>query len=198
MTKTFFATDADIAVVWRSIFDVPGMKIFEEYSVPDQPNRWFATWSDIAAALRASRCSLAAWFEPAGGMPRIEHITFDAATQRRLKAAGRTALFGPATIRINRIDDQNGWLAASSMTVWTEKGVRQRSLFPVEIIEQVDWKQLRSTVARIERFIVKIAPAKMRSFPVLPDAFALLKSGDIRLWNWGEPCGYDSPLVVEA
>ena len=197
MTATFFATDADLAQVWHWLFDVPGMKIFEDYSVPDNPNRWFETWEEISDYLAQGGRSLAAWPATAGGKPRMDRITFDANTQRKTGAKGRTALLSPATIKVSRNNEQNGCLASASIGYWTEKGARQRSIYPSDFLDEVDWKQFRSTASRIERLIAKSAPAKMRSYPVMPDAFARYSNGEINLWNWGEPCTYPSPLVVE-
>ncbi|WP_420383854.1 hypothetical protein [Novosphingobium sp.] len=196
MTMIFFATDADIAQVWRSIFAIKGMKVFEEHSIPDKPNRWFGTWAEVEEFFGSGSISLAAWLEPAGGEPRMERITFNGETQRRMVAMVRTALVSPATIKINRNNEQNGCLASASVSCWREKGARQRSFFAPDFIDQVDWKQLRAAVARIERLIAKASPAKMRSYPVMPDAFERFRSGEINLWNWGEACAYPSPLVV--
>lgn len=198
MTMTFFGTEADVAQVWQSIFAVPGMRVFEDHSIPDRPNRWFGTWAEVAEVLGSRSGFLAAWLESAGGEPRMERITFNAETQRRLDTKGRTALLSPATIKVDCNNEQNGCLASASISCWTEKGARQRSVFTTDFIDQVDWKQLRSAVAGIERLITKVSPAKMRSYPVMPDAFERFRGGGINLWNWGEACAYPSPLVVQS
>jgi len=197
MTNIFFATDADIAQVWQWLFEVPGMKIFEDYSSPDKPNRWFNTWDEISDALDSeSRWLLAAWPETAGGRPRVDKISFDADTQRKLGAKGRTALRSPATINVRRNNDQNGCLASASIACWTEKGARQRSILSEEFIDEVDWAKLRSIVSKIQRQVIKSSPAKLRSYPVMPDAYERFRAGEINLWNWGEACSYPSPLVT--
>ena len=197
MTTTFFATDADMTQVWRWLFDVPGMKIFENYSVPDKPNRWFDTWAGISAYLDAGGRALAAWPATVGGQPRIDRITFNSNTQRKTGAKGRTALVSPATINVGRNNEQNGCLASASIGYWTEKGARQRSVYAEDFLDEVDWKAFRSIASRIERLVAKSAPAKMRSYPVMPDAFERYRNGEIKLWNWGEPCAYPSPLIVD-
>lgn len=197
MTATFFATDVDLVQVWRWLFTVPGMKIFEAYSIPDKPNRWFDTWEEILAYLDGGGHSLAAWPATVGGKPRMDRITFDTNTQRKIGAKGRAALLSPATIKVRRNNEQNGCLASASIGYWTEKGARQRSIYPVEFLDEIDWKQFRSIAGNIERLVAKSAPAKMRSYSVMPDAFTRYSNGEIMLWNWGEPCAYPSPLIVQ-
>ena len=197
MTATFFATDVDLAQVWHWLFDVPGMRIFEEYSVPDKANRWFDTWEEILAYLDGGDNSLAAWPSTVGGAPRVEQIRFTKDTQRKFGARGRTVLQSPATINVSRNNPQNGCLASASIVYWTEKGARQRSIFSEDFLDEVDWKQFRSIGSRIERLIAKSAPARMRSYPVMSDAFTRFGNGEIMLWNWGEPCAYPSPLIVQ-
>lgn len=193
---TFFGTDNDIAGLWRGLFDSPEMHILEEHSLPDAPNRWFGSWADICEYLHSGGQSLAAWSNSVGGRPIEENITFNENTQRKHRAKGRTDLLSPAIIRIGKNSDQNGCLAAASIICWTEKGARQRSVFTDKFLDGVNWKQLRSIVGKIERSIQKSAPAKMRSYPIMPDAWQRTKSGEIRLWNWGEPCAYPSPLIT--
>lgn len=45
--------------------------------------------------------------------------------------------------------------------------------------------------------VVQIAVGAMRSFPVMSDAYARFRNGEIMLWDWGEPCAYPSPLVMQ-
>ncbi len=196
MTITFFATDLDLVQVWHWLFDFPGMRIFEEYSVPDKANRWLETWEEILAYIDGGGDNLAAWPSTVGGMPRVKQIRFTKNTQIELGAKGRTVLQSPATIKVRRSDPQNGCLASASTVYWTEKGARQRSIFSEDFLDEVDWKQFRSIGSRIERLIAKSAPARMRSYPVMSDAFTRFSNREIMLWNWGEPCAYPSPLIV--
>lgn len=198
MALTFFATDIDLTEVWRSLFTQPGMKVFEDYSKPDSKNRWFTEWSQVAEAIHLDSSSLAAWPEPAGGEPRLKQVIFNADTQRRTGMRGRTVLASPALIKVGRNNDQDGCLASASISSWTEKGARQRSIFEPAFLDEVDWKQLRCSLTRVERFIRKSSPAKMRSYPVMPNAFDLFQKGEVCLWNWGEACVYPSPLVVQV
>jgi hypothetical protein len=50
-----------------------------------------------------------------------------------------------------------------------------------------------STIRRIK----KTSPAKIRSCAIMPDAFAKLKAGNIKLWDWGTECAYPSDLVIQ-
>lgn len=193
---TFFGTDDDIAALWRGLFESPEMHILEVHSLPDAPNRRFETWADICDYLDSGGQSLGAWSNSAGGHPIEENITFNEGTQRKLGAKGRTNLLSPAIIRIGKNTDQNDCLAAASISCWTEKGARQRSVFTDEILDRINWKQLRAIVGKIERKIRKSSPAKMRSYPIMPDAWRKTTSGEIKLWNWGEPCTYPSPLIT--
>jgi hypothetical protein len=196
MTTTFFGTNDDISGLWRGLFEIPEMHIFEEYSLPDAPNRWFESWTDICDYLDSGGRSLGAWSSHVGGRPIEEKVTFNESTQRKFGKQGRTILRSPAIIRVGRNSDQNGCLAAASIACWTEKGARQRSVFSEELLNEIDWKQLRSIIGRIERGIQKSSPAKIRSYPIMPDAWRRTKSGEISLWNWGEPCTYPSPLIT--
>jgi hypothetical protein len=196
MNMTFFGTDTDIAQVWRWVLEFPGMKLFEDHSRPDQPNRWFDTWEQVQNSQDVQIWGLAAWSESIGGRPRIEQIVFNERTQQRLDAKGRTALHSPASIKIGRNNDQNGCLASGGIGCWTEKGARQRSIFPEEFINEVDWASLQSVLRKVQRQIAKSAPAKLRSYPIMSDAFALLSDGRIKLWNWGTECTIASPLIT--
>lgn len=127
----------------------------------------------------------------------MSRITFDKDIQRKLGERGRSVLQSPATIKVRRNNLQNGCLASAAIGYWTEKGARQRSIYAESILDEVDWTQFRSISSKIERLIAKSAPAKLWSYPIMSDAFARFKSGEIMLWNWGEPCAYPSPLIVE-
>jgi hypothetical protein len=196
MAMTFFGTQSDIAQVWQWLFDVPEMRLFEGYSRPDKPNRWFDNWDTVSRYVDDGGWTLTAWPQSVGGRPRIERITFTPETQRELGGKGRTVLLSPASIRVNRNNDQMGCLADSSMTCWTEKGARGRSIFPEEFLDEVDWVKLRSIVSKIQRQITKASPAKLRACPIMPDAFEKLQAGEIRIWNWGEACSFPSPLIT--
>jgi hypothetical protein len=196
MAFTFFGTDLDHAQIYGWLLAFPGMKIFEDYSFPDQTNRWFDSWDAISALTNLKHWPLAAWSETLGGRPRPQQVVFDASTQRKLGAKGRTVLHSPAMIKLGANNEQNGCLANSAISCWTEKGARQRSIYSEEFLDEIDWPKLRSTVGKLERQITKSAPAKMRSYPIMPDAFQQLRTGQIKLWNWGTECTVDSPLIA--
>ena len=196
MALTFFGTDTDLRTIWEWLFHVPGMRIFEDHSAPDQPNRWFNSLEEIQRIEDIGLRSLAAWPETVGGRPRVNLITFNVDTQRKLGAKGRTTLLSPALIQVRRNNDQNGCLASTTLSCWTEAGARQRSVFPEDMLDEVDWAKLRSIVGKVQRQITKSAPAKLRSYAVLPDAAKKFQAGQIMLWNWGEACAFPSPLVT--
>lgn len=198
MSLTFFGTDDDIRQIWLWLFETPGMRLFEESSLPDKPNRWFKDWTDVARYLDEGRFNLAAWFEPAGGRPKPQRVSFKAKAQGLLGGTGRSFLRSPATIRVGRNNHQNGCLASGSISCWTEKGARKGYIFWDEDCELIDWVRLQKEVGRIQRLVAKQSPAKLRSYPVMPDAFARYKSGKQGLWNWGSECSYPSDLVIET
>lgn len=111
---------------------------------------------------------------------------------------GGLNLLSPATISVNRNNDQMGCLASAKVACWTEKGARQRSAFSEEFLNEVDWKSLQSIVNKTQRLITSSSPAKMRSYPVMPDALQGFVRGEVKLWNWGESCAYPSPLIELA
>lgn len=157
------------------------MKILEDYSAPDSPNRWLDTWAEVSEHLNNGHRNLAAWPESVGGRPRKEAITFNSITKRKLGASGRTVLASPALIKVGRNNDQNGCLANASIACWSEKGARQRSAFSEEFLNEVDWPKLRSIIVKIQRQITKASPAKLRSYPIMPAAFDKLRTGEIGL-----------------
>lgn len=197
MQATFFGTGTDVQQVWRWLLEMPGIAVCEEYSRPDQTNRWFHGWDELVAAPDAFCQQLAAWSPGFGGTPETERITFNPATQRELQARGRTILRSPAFICVVRNSEQNGCLAPAYVKCWTEKGARQRANSPHEVLDSVDWKKFSAASASIVRQLKKASPAKLRSYPIMPDAWAKLQSGQIKLWNWGAECGYPSELIAE-
>ena len=195
MTYTFFGTDNDHVEVYRWLLDFPGMKLFEDYSRPDQPCRWFSTWAEVENSSELKLWNLAAWSEDIGARPRANRIDFNENTQRKFNERGRTVLQSPAIIKLGRNNDQNGYLANSSISCWTERGARQRSIYPNEFLDEVNWAKLRSTIGKVQRQIAKSAPAKMRSYAIMPEAYEQLRAGRIKLWNWGQECVSGSPLI---
>jgi len=198
MKITFFATDADLLQVAEWFFDIPGMRLLEAYSRFDQPNRWFASADELAPLVATGHWGFSGWLEPAGGRPRSRYITFDSDTQKRYGAKGRTNLMSPALIGAFRDNDQLGSLGAAHISCWNEKGARQRSIYPDEFLDEIDWKALRASVSSIQRRLKKAAPSKLSSYPIMPEAFRKLQAGELTLWNWGSACGYPSPLITEA
>jgi hypothetical protein len=196
MQATFFATDVDLLRLVQWFLEVPGMTVFEPASRPDLPNRQFSTVEEVAQSFREPGRHMAAWLVDTGARPSSRYIKFEPNTQRRLGAKGRTELVSPAMIGIGRDNYQNGCLGASHISCWNEKGARQRSMYPPEVLDQVDWNALRSIVGSLQRKLAKASPAKLRAYPIMDDAFNQLREGRLSLWNWGAACSYPSPDVT--
>ena len=169
----------------------------EDHSRPGQQSRWFSAWDELAPALGALDHGLAVWSENFGIYPEAEDIQFSLETQKKLGERGRTILRSPAFIRIIQNNEQQGCLASTYLACWNEKGARQRSMSPVEVLDRVNWKNVAATAATIARRIKKESPAKLRSYPIMPDAWRRLKAGEIKLWDWGTECSFPSPLISE-
>jgi len=195
MQVTFFATNTDLLQVAQWLLDVPGIALLEAYSRPDQPNRQLRTIEDVAQLVGERAWGFSAWLETSGAAPRARWIEFEPTTQRKLGAKGRTELNSPAMIGIHRNNDQNGCLAASYISCWNEKGARQRSIYSNELLDDVDWKILRSFTSSFQRTLKKASPAKLHSYPIMEDAFGKLRAGNLKLW-FGGPCAYPSPDIA--
>lgn len=196
MQITFFATNTDLLQIAQWLLDEPGMTLVEAYSRPDQPNRQLRTVEDVGQLIGEGAWGFSAWLETTGAPPCARWIEFEPNTQRKLGAKGRTELHSPAMIGISRNNDQNGCLAASYLSCWTEKGARQRSFNSEEALNDVDWKTLRSFTASFHRKLKKTAPAKLHSYPIMKDAFGKVRAGQLELWNFGAPCIYPSPEIA--
>jgi hypothetical protein len=198
MGLIFFATDGDLTDVSSWLFQVPGMRFFEEYSAPDQQNRWFEEPDEIADLLRNGAHTLAAWPSGVGGKPEQKEVVFSKAQRDELGASGRTVLTSPAIIRVNRNTDLPGCLNPFSISCWTERGARQRSMYDEEVLNSVAWPKLASIVSGIQRQIRKSSPGKLHSYPIMPAAYTKLVDGDVQLWNWGEKVGYPSSYITST
>jgi len=197
MQTTFFGTRSDIQQVWRWMLEIPGVVLCETYSRPGHDVRWFRSWQELQAA-EGDNQGLAAWSESFGPAPVAEKISFSESARRELGAAGRIALRSPAFIQMHINSPQNGCLAAASLTRWTEAGARQRAAIEPDVLELTDWKKLASVYGAVVRRLKKSSPGKLRAYPIMPDAWRLLTAGEIKLWNWGEGCGYPSDLILET
>ncbi len=198
MQATFFGTDADLLQVVQWFLEVPGMTLFEPASRPDLPNRQFCTVEEVAQRFREPGRHIAAWLESTGARPIPRYIQFEPNTQRRLGAKGRTELVSPSLIGIGRDGDQNGSLGAAHISCWNEKGARQRSMYSEDLLNQVEWKALRSITSSLQRKLSKASPAKLGSYPIMEDAFGEVRGGRLSLWNWGAACSFPSPHITQA
>jgi len=189
MALIFYAAIGDLTDLSRRLFEVPGMEIFQEYSAPDQRNLFFNTPDEIARYLSEGDRRFAAWPSGAGGDLMRRHVDFSRDYQTQSGRKGRTVVESPSIIRVTPTTDVQGCLNPYSMSCWTEKGARQRSMYGEEAIAAVDWPKLKSIVASIERWINKSSPARLHSNPVMPAAYAELTEGKAVLWNFGERVG---------
>jgi len=197
MQLTFFGTDEDVAQIWHWLLETPGIVICEDYSRPDMPNRWFQNGSELPRLSDETKPSLAAWSPEFGVAPWAETVQFNERTQKRSGTSGRTILNCPSFIKVGRNNEQMGCLANGSVACWNEKGARQRSVFSEEILDSVNWEVLSRTCSRIIRRIRTASPAKLRSYPIMPDAWGRFRAGEIKLWNWGTVCEFPSDLISQ-
>ncbi|HYC75881.1 hypothetical protein [Brevundimonas sp.] len=198
MSFTFFATNADLLHIAKWVLDDPELMLFEGASQPDKPNRWFKTADEVGCLFTDGTPPIDIWVESAGAPPRARSVTFGKDVQQKLGGQGRTLLESPAVIRLMRNGDQMGCLSWSQLSNWTEKGARQRSTFPTELLDAVDWKAVRSASSRIQRTIRNVSPAKLHAYPIMPDAFSRMQSSEgLRLW-WGGAVGYLCPSIAVA
>lgn len=198
MALTFYATDDDLAEVWRWLFQVPGMKVLEVSLAPDQESRYFAGLEEIADHLRNGAYTIAAWPSQVGGEPQRKEVIFTESVKDELGARGRTILESPALIKMSRLTSGPECLNPCQISRWTEKGARQRSMFDEEVLDSIDWPKLKSIVTSIERQIKKHSLGKLHSHPIMPTAYDRLVTGDLELWNFGEKVGYPSSYVTSA
>ena len=195
MSFTFFATNADLLQLALSLLDDPDLLLFEAYSQPGKPNRWFGDAGEIAPFFEEGPYSFSIWAKSTGARPRAHSVIFTEDVQRQLGATGRTVLHSPSAIGVHRNGDQLGCLASSQMNCWTERGARQRSILPDDLLDSVDWKAMRKVTGRIQRTIKKMSVAKLNAYPIMPNAFSRMESGEQDLWGWGEPVKRTSPGI---
>ena len=189
MTIIFYAAMDDLTDLSRRLFEVPGIKLFEEYSAPDQPNLFFKSPDEISSYLSEGARSFAAWPSEVGGGLTRKNVAFSREYREEIGKKGWTILESQAIIRVTATTDVEGCLNPYSMSCWTEKGARQRSIFNEEVIERVDWSKLRSIVGSVERWIKKCSPVALNSHPIMPAAHTELNEGNAVLWNFGERIG---------
>ena len=76
MTVIFYAAMDDLTDLSRRLFEVPGIKLFEEYSAPDQPNLFFKSPDEISSYLSEGARSFAAWPSEVGGGLTRKNVAF--------------------------------------------------------------------------------------------------------------------------
>lgn len=198
----FFATEADELDVWRMVFAMPDMRVFESRSLGERPLREFVNPGEILETRAAGRPGLGVAAVPfsAGGPPQYEKIIHDEAVAKRGEGRWSHALRGPTLINFMRYPQHRpDSLRECTFTGWNEIGAFGRSMYSDEHLEDVDWKKFRSVFRKLQRQIDGMAHAKLGSAHILPDAFRKLSAGEITLWGGGEEVSISSPhLSIKA
>ncbi|MFD1701860.1 hypothetical protein ACFSCV_02475 [Methylopila henanensis] len=203
MQISFFATEIDEFEVWKLAFALPGMRVYEAAVHGDRPLREFFSAEEVREA-RAAEPYISLKLHPslAGGAPVLDLTPRDERYPPDPGNINLQKLVGPALIGFNWY----GWqrnsrncLQNTVFSAWNLAGARSRSIYPVDHLDEVDWKMLNSIFGKLRRQIHNMAVAKIGSSRVLPDAFRRLASGEITLWGWGEDVSISSPnLVIET
>jgi hypothetical protein len=184
MQITFFAVDEDLEAIVQAFFEMPGARLVESYSRPDQTNRDLKNLSAIKEIWREDQLlTFSVWSTDTSMPPFSERILFDQQTQRQLAAKGRTVLHNPAFINLPQGREQHaGCLTYSIINAWTEQAARQRSIYADHILDRVHWKRHDALVRKIQRRIKAASTAKFGSIPIMPAAWNALVSSNLKLW----------------
>lgn len=188
MQNFFFATETDEAAVWEMAFAIPGLRVFESSTREARELREYTTSAEVMAAQEGSASS---WniclFPSTVGASKDIEVKFDSNGNFMLRRMGGWI---PATFV--RYDPVNGCLSYCNIAAWNGPSPSESYQFP-----EIDWKLRASLFRKLKRQVEKFAPAKCGSIPILPDAFAKLKAGEIKLWGGtGEEISIDSTNIV--
>jgi hypothetical protein len=196
MQANFFATTEDWLTLWDWVVGLPGMRVIEHYSRPDLPNREFNTPDEVQQAFQNKESLIVAWPSSVGGKPRAERVNFEPNTVRKYGAEGRWIFRSPALITFMQHNEQRaGCLSPGSFSCWSEAGARQRSIYPEEFLDEVDWKAFASITRGLQRKMRSASGLTFGAAPILPDAKKQLEAGKIKLWGWGEEVTISSPHI---
>ena len=179
----FFALRSDIERVLAFVFDQTDCRVFEAYSRPGHKLREFENLSDLRESdfLEANhgRYFVRLLSRSVGVDPIIREFTLTKTGQFR-QEVNSPGMF--QIVEGHLIDTENDALSWSTFGHWNEAGAKQRSNYPDDLLEAVDWKTMRRISGQIQRHIKnKLAVAKIRTRPVLPAAFEGL-SDSLTLW----------------
>ncbi|MEO0574355.1 MAG: hypothetical protein AAF004_02745 [Pseudomonadota bacterium] len=179
----FYALRSDIETILEFVFEQTDCRVFESYSRPSHELREFSSLDSLRGSdfLEANhgRYFLRLLSKSINCEPIIREFTLTKTGQKRQEVNG------PGMFQIDeghRLDTQGDALSWSTFRHWNEAGAKQRSSFPDELLETVDWKRMRRISGQIQRHIRnKLAVAKIRTRPILPDAFRVLDESQF-LW----------------
>ncbi len=183
-TFPFFATECEVIELWQTIAGLPGMRLLEGSSRPDQPLRQFECfpveeWSDPNHFT-----SVVAWPSDISSTPAETRIVFNEEGRQWSGGKGRTSLTSPAFLRIAHINAPNSNLIGFNELIF-ESLASTRGRFSEEQIAGVDWHAIGNLIRDIKKGIQKSAAGKWRSIPVSKGVAEILRNGDNRLWFWG-------------
>lgn len=197
MTKIFYATRRDLATIYRWLCAIDGLELYECRSQPNEQLRQLKDGDEIEAFLLEGNAPPAIWPRWVGGKLEIERNRLNRQSWFQLRGPLALAPSGPSIVRIFSNSDQNACLADSQIITWSEKGARQRSIFDDNALSSINWKAHRAFVGKLGRQIASLSPAKLRSYPIMPDAFTRLDAGMLNLWDVDQPCTATSPLITK-
>ena len=179
----FYALSSDIEQILAFVFDQTDCRVFEAYSRPGRKLREFRTLDELQESdfLEANhgRYFLRLLSQSIKVDPIIREFILTKTGQSR-QEVNSPGMF--QIVEGHRLDAQNDALSWSTFGHWNEAGAKQRSNYPDDLLESVDWKAMRRVSGKIQRHIKnKLAVAKIRTRPILPAAYEGLNDS-LTLW----------------
>lgn len=170
----FYAAAEDLLPVLEIAFEE--CRVFEDYSVPDEPLRSY--WNPVqvrdAFERRGDVFGLALYAPAMKGPFTIERF----ALAPGVGNSWRETIRGWGLISLDLRVLRDGRLPPSVTNHFSEKGARARALISeLPSIDSWDFREVARISRRINRRIAGLAVGKSGSQPILPGADALVKSG---------------------
>lgn len=170
--------------MWHIIAAIPGIRLLEGSSRPDEPLRTFDRFPEEEWRDPRHFCSLVAWPSEISSPPSTTRILFNEEGRRWTGGTGCTSLISPAFVRIGRINPpSSNQLGFNELIYETKASTRGR--FPEDQVAEVDWLAMGKLIQAIKKQIQKSASGKWRSIPVSSGTADILRNGEKRLWFWG-------------
>jgi hypothetical protein len=182
----FYATPNDHREIVRFVYEETDCQVFEPYSRVNKELRSFGDLEefDLERPAEASHDRLFLHFisptvTPGPAIERYElNESAGGGYRYRIDQAGVISLQEGAI----RKDIEGEPLDWSDIGHMSERGAWQRSNWPDEMLEQVNWRELERVSRKIRYHISnRLAVAKHRSKPILQDAFRQMRDG-LNLW----------------